>query len=357
MGLFNDMLKSGETIFKDTIALDYDFIPKLIPFREQHQKKIAAAISPLFDKRNGRNVLVHGKPGVGKTVAIQNVLQELKEESDDITPIYVNCWEHNSTFKIFNHMCAQLDFKFINNKRSDELFKMLKRHVNKGCAVFVFDEIDKIEDHDFLYTIIENIYRKSIILISNYKDWISNLDGRIKSRLLPDLIEFLPYNENETTEILKQRLKYAFVNEVWNQEAFNKVASKTCEMQDIRSGLYLLKESGEIAQGESSKKITADHVATAIKKLEDFTVKDKENLQDDSRSILQLIKENQNSKIGSLFKLYNETGGDISYKTFQRRIKKLEIDGFIHVKKVTDKEGNTSIIKTKDISKKLSEFS
>ena len=36
-------------------------------------------------------------------------------------------------------------------------------------AVFVFDEIDKLEDYDFLYTILEDIYRKAIFLITSLR--------------------------------------------------------------------------------------------------------------------------------------------------------------------------------------------
>ena len=86
MGMFKDMLSSDQTLFKNTIALDYDFIPKLIPYRENEQKSIAYCIKPLFQGINGRNVLIYGAPGIGKTVACKHVLNELEEETDDIVP-------------------------------------------------------------------------------------------------------------------------------------------------------------------------------------------------------------------------------------------------------------------------------
>jgi len=89
--LFKDMLGSEESLFKNEVALNFDYQPKLIPFREIHQKTIASCIKPLFQKRNGKNLFIHGMPGVGKTVACRHVLDELPETTDEIIPLYINC--------------------------------------------------------------------------------------------------------------------------------------------------------------------------------------------------------------------------------------------------------------------------
>ncbi len=79
MGLFVDVLKEGESVFKQEEALDYEFIPKALPFRENQQHALAACIKPLLQGRNGRNVFVYGAPGIGKTAATKWVLQELEQ--------------------------------------------------------------------------------------------------------------------------------------------------------------------------------------------------------------------------------------------------------------------------------------
>ena len=42
---------------------------------------------------------------------------------------------------------------------------------------------------------------KPMILITNYHEWISNLDERIKSRLTPESIDFKAYTFEETKDI------------------------------------------------------------------------------------------------------------------------------------------------------------
>jgi len=358
MGTFNDMLKSGESLIKNEIALDYSYIPKLIPYRESQMRKIAASIKLLFQKRSGRNMFIYGPPGVGKTVAVKHLLQEIEEESEDVTPFYINCWQKNTAFKILIEMCDIIGYKFVQNKRTDELFAVIKQYVNKSerSAVFVFDEIDKIEDLNFVYNILEDIFRKSVILITNYKEYVAELDERIKSRLTAEMLEFQAYNLSETRGILKQRMEYAFVPVIWEEDAVEAIVQKTAKMLDVRAGLYMMKEAALTAEERSSRKITAADVSVAMKKLDDFSIKKTEELEEEVKLILDIIKDNNNKRIGEVYKAYQDGGGKLVYKTFWRKINKLEEDKFISTKKIGGgKEGKTTII-SYGKEKKLTEF-
>ncbi len=356
MSLFKDMLKSDETLFKNEIALDFDYLPKLIPYREQEQRNMAACIKPLLEERNGKNLFIFGAPGIGKTAAVRHVLKELEEENDDVIPIYINCWQKNTTFKILLEICEILGYKLTHNKRSDELFVIVKKLLNKKSVVFAFDEADKLEDLDFLYSILEEIYRKSVFLITNHHDFIGNLDTRIKSRLLPEMMEFRQYNLNETKGILKQSSVHSFYSNVFDEDAFEFVVKKTFDLKDIRSGLHLMRESASIAENKSLKKIKLEHAEEAAKKVDKFTIKKSTDLASDEKMILDIIKGNSNEKIGDLYKIYQEKGGSLVYKSFQRKIDKLCKNKFISTEKTAGgKEGNTTIIKYAQ-TKKLTDF-
>ena len=354
--LFKDMLRSDQTLFKNELALDYEYLPKLMPYREQEQRRMAACIRPLLDEKNGKNLFIFGAPGIGKTAAMRSVLRDLEEETEDVIPIYINCWQKNTTFKILLEICDILGYKLTHNKRSDELFNIIKQILNKKAAVFAFDEADKLEDFDFLYSILEEIYKKSVFLITNYHDWVDDLDDRVKSRLMPEMIEFRPYNLNETRGLSKQRSEHAFYPDIWEQDAFELIVKKTAELEDIRSGLHLMREAANIAENKSLKKVSLEHAEEAVKKLDTFTIKKSSDLQSDERMILDIIKNNSNAKIGDLYKIYKEKGGSIVYKSFQRKIDKLRKNKFISVEKtVGGKEGNTTIVKYAH-TKKLTEF-
>jgi len=356
MGLFDNMLKAGESLFKSEEALDYEFVPRNLPYRENQQHRIAECIKPLFAGRQGKNLLIYGPPGIGKTVAMRHVFRELEEKTDEIQPLYVNCWQKNTSYKILVELCHQLGYRFTQNKKTDELMQVVQRCVNKGSAIFAFDEIDKVTDFDFLYFLLENITYKCIFLITNYKEKLTEVDDRIVSRLTPELLEFRGYDKMETKGILKQRIDFSFVAGIWDLDAFELVADKTYTLKDIRSGLYLLREAGNIAEGESLLQVRLDHASSAITKLDEFKIKKQEALEEETQRILDLIKEYTGKKIGELYKLYESKGGKGTYKTFQRKIEKLATNKFISVDKLKGgAEGNTTIVHY-STTKKLTEF-
>lgn len=357
MGLFNEMLGSDESLFKNEESLDTEFLPKELQYRENQQKQLALAIKPLLARRNGKNLFIYGAPGIGKTAATKFVLRDLEEETDEIIPIYINCWQKNTTYKIAVDICSQIGYVFTQNKKTDELFKKIEEIINKASAVFVFDEVDKVEDFDFIYNLIEGIYRKSIFLVTNFKEWIMDLDDRIKSRLMPDTLEFKEYNLNETEGVLKTRRGYAFHDNCWDEDAFSIIVKKTYEVRDIRRGLQLMRKTGMIAEDMSSRKIEKVHAEKAVKEADEFSIKNPNDLEEDTRMILSVAKEHYGKKIGEIYKKYKSKGGASSYKTFQRKMAKLAQNKFISVNKLSGgSEGTTTIIDSPDKIKTLDDF-
>jgi cell division control protein 6 len=346
---FDEMNKNN--IFLNSVALDYSFIPKLIPYRESQQHYIATCIKPLVQERNGRNLFIHGKPGVGKTVATIHVMNEM-EEKTDIIPIYINCWKKNTSHKIILEICDKLEYKFTLNKSTDELLGVITSILNRGSCVICLDECDKIESSDIIYDLLENIYKKTIILITNNKEWLNRIDIRIKSRLNCELLEFKPYNYEETLGVLKQRIEYAFHPNAFSNEALGLVAKKTFELRDMRTGIYLIKESGDFAELRNKNKIELNDAEKAIKKLDNFKIKNSEDLDDTSNEILELIKLNNGKSSRELFDIY----GKDSYKTFKRRLNELEKNKLISTKEINyGLHGKKTIVNYGSL-KKLSEY-
>ncbi len=118
MSLFDKTLKDS-SFFKNPVALDPDYTPKEIEHRENQQHYIATCINPLFQKRSGRNLLIYGSPGIGKTLAALHVLKELEETTDDIIPVYINTWQKNTPHQLLLELCSQLNYKFTQNKSTE----------------------------------------------------------------------------------------------------------------------------------------------------------------------------------------------------------------------------------------------
>ena len=145
--------------------------------------------------------------------------------------------------------------------------------------------------------------------------------------------------------------------DVWDKDAFELIVKKTAEAEDIRTGLHLMREAGNIAEEKSSRKITLEHVKEAITKINQFTIKKSSDLTEDEQKILEIAKKYSEKKIGDLYSVYKDQGGDLVYKSFQRKIDKLQKNKFISVTKTSGgAEGNTSIVKYAGATKKLTEF-
>lgn len=344
MGLFDNILSAEESLFMNTMALDYDYLPQKLPYREDQQEYLANCIKSLFLKRPGRNVLITGSPGIGKTAACKFVLRELESETREVIPLYVNCWKKDTAHKVLLDLCDQLGYKWVMNKKTDELLLEVTKILNKKSAVIVLDEVDKLDSEQIIYQLLEDLNYKCLFLITNDKEWIAHIDQRVRSRLIPELIEFQPYNRAETEGILKQRADYAFVPNVWEQESFDMLADKTAELGDIRTGMFLLREAGTIAEGKSSRKILPEHAEKAVEKLSSFKIRNSLDLTDEEKEVMTLIKEHNGETTTEIYDAFNRNSNK-SYRTFHRRIKALEESGLIEIKEEhTDKGGRTSRI-------------
>ncbi len=322
-----DFLSSDQTLFSNPDALDPDFIPKKLPHREGQQDHIAASIKPLFHDRSGKAILITGLPGIGKTAATKRVLKDLEDvdSKKTISQVFLNCWKFNTTYKILCEISKQLGYPFTQNlKTNDIMEKIVEKSQKADGVVFVFDEIDKSEDYAFLYFILEEFSRKTLILITNEANWGTELDNRIRSRLIPETIEFKPYTAREVFDILKERSKYAFYEDTWDEVAFEILSEKAADYQDIRVGIKLLKVAGEIAEEDSSMKILQKHVSEAVTRIDEFKIKSAAELTDEEKHVLSICKQHNGSHIGAIFKSYQNSGGAKSEKTFRRKLEKLQ---------------------------------
>ncbi|MBS3160688.1 AAA family ATPase [Candidatus Woesearchaeota archaeon] len=298
-----DFLESSESIFLNDAALDYNFIPGILLHREGQQAYIGNSIKLLEQGRNGRNLFIFGAPGIGKTLATKYVLKQVENNSDEIIEI-----------------CNLIDYKFIQYKATDQLMKDVKLLLNKKSIVLCLDEIDKLQDFSILYYFLEDIFKRSLIFITNDKGWINNIDARLNSRLYADKLEFKPYNYDETLDILKQRLEYAFVKNVFEKGCLELIAKKTFELNDVRAGIFLLKEAGDITEARASKKITMDDVEKAVSRLQEFKIKQDSELNNEQNEILELVKKHSGKQIKDIFNHYKK---GVSYRTFRRRLEEL----------------------------------
>jgi cell division control protein 6 len=282
----------GPRIFNNRDALEPSYIPEVLPHRDAQIKDIAEKTACALLGDAPPTFLCYGQTGTGKTATIRYVSQKLAQQSTKIKSwwIYINCNIVSTPYRILAHI-----YNTISRQEKipptglpkDIIFKrllgLLDSKVKNSICFLVLDEIDILVDkkggNEILYDLTrfnENLdqCRSSLIGISNKLKFRDNLDPRILSSLGEEHIVFPSYDAGELRDILNERAKIAFNEDVLKEEVIPLCAAIAAkEHGDARKALQLLRKAGELAEQAQSKIVTLKYVEKAQEDLEkDYVV-------------------------------------------------------------------------------------
>ena len=275
-------------IFKNRNALESAYIPEELPHRDMEIEQIAEKTACALRGFTPPNFLCYGRTGTGKTATIRYVSQKLAQQCSTNKPwwIYVNCNLVSTPYRILAHI-----YNTISGREKipptglpkDVIFKkllgLLDQKVGNSICFLVLDEIDilieKKGGNEILYLLTrlnENLdnCRTSLIGISNKLKFKETLDPRVLSSLGEEPpIVFHSYNAKQLGDILMERARVAFYDEVIDDEIIHLCAALAAkEDGDARKALQLLRKAGEIAARTQNKSIKGKHVHDAHDELE-----------------------------------------------------------------------------------------
>lgn len=334
MGVFDRIAGEKPQLIGSWRKLSFGYLPQKLPHREKEQEKIAKSIKPLLRGRKGKNLFIFGRSGIGKTVTVKKVLNELQDYTQEIYSAYVNCWDNPTTYSMVKEIIEDMGIAYKPGKGVGRLLDVIESNLEDSKGIVIaFDEADKGRDTEALYRLQNRFENKiSLILITNEKEFKSDLDPRIRGRLTLEEVYFPPYGEDEIRDILKQRVETAFRGDRVGREAFNKVVEKTSEIGDVRVGLYLLLSAGENAEASGRKKVSFKDVEEALEGFdrEDF-ITSSSKLNSEQKLILDIVKENEGSVTGDLYDIYKDKNGELSSRSFRRYLRRLEDLNFLEL--------------------------
>lgn len=357
--VFNSYLNK-KTIFKNKDILSDKYVPDTIPHREEEINQIARILAPSLRGERLSNIFIYGKTGTGKSVCVKYVANELEKKAASVKIIYINCKMKrisDTEYRMLAEITRRLGIEVpATGLPTDEVYKMFFDAIdaqNKN-VILILDEIDtlvkKIGD-DILYNLtrmnqeLKNT-KLSIIGISNNLSFTEALDPRVKSSLSEEEIIFTPYNAVQLQNILVQRAKLAF-NENIDPGVIAKCAALAAqEHGDARKALDLLRVAGELAERSSAANITPEYIDQAENKLDlDRTATVVRAQPKQSKAVLSAIislieKGQENIQTGDIFSVYENICRSQGLKTLtQRRVSDLigELDmlGIINSKVIS----------------------
>lgn len=274
-------------------------------------------------------MLIFGKPGTGKTAVVKNVIEHLYSKTSqlgmNLRVPFINAKNSNTPYKILYEIAELLNINKEERKMqvyftglsmseaTDRILDFIKRKSIK--IVLVIDEIDSLvnkKGDDILYNFTRANQRISsdqfisLIGISNSLTFKDKLDPRVKSSLSEEELVFNPYTVEQLKQILVDRCKLAFYDNVIPMGVINLCAAIAGrETGDARKAIDLLRVAAEIAERSTTMKITEDHIRSAQQKIDsdtNFEILSNSTLH--TKLVILSIIKSKNASTGEIYTVY-----------------------------------------------------
>lgn len=333
--------KEGKALFVDRGALNPEYVPDKLPFREDQINSIAQVLAPVLHGSRPSNLLLYGKTGTGKTAVVRYVLSRLKKESGskNLITAYVNTRIANTEYRTLAEFARYLDLPpekqipFTGLSIGEVVSRIFSEvRSKKADVILVMDEIDylvKTFGDGTLYEFTRSSERLapgllSLVGISNDLRFKEGLDPRVLSSLSEEELVFPPYTVDELRQILKERAGTAFRPSAVSDSAINLCAAMAgSEHGDARRAVDLLRIAGEVAEREGLKQVDDSCVKRASDKMEHDRVEEAiRSLPVQNKAILLATsKFEAGTNTGELYLVYNTLCRKSGLETLtQRRV-------------------------------------
>lgn len=330
--IFESAIKN-KNIIKNRQVLTIDYVPDKLLFRTKESTAIAQSLSVILKKGRPSNLLIFGKPGTGKTAVVKNVIDHLSNKTKqldiNLQVPFINAKNSNTPYKILYEIAELLGInKGVNKEEkkmqvfftglsmseaTDRILDFIKRKSIK--VVLVIDEIDSLvnkKGDDILYNFTranERISSEqfiSLIGISNSLTFKDKLDPRVKSSLSEEELVFNPYTIEQLKQILIDRCKLAFYDDVVPSGVINLCAAIAGrETGDARKAIDLLRVAAEIAERSMTMKISEEHIRHAQKKIDsdtNFEILSNSTLH--TKLVILSTIRSKNASTGEIYSIY-----------------------------------------------------
>jgi len=325
--IFDSAIKN-KNIIKNRQVLTIDYVPDKLLFRTKESTAIAQSLSVILKKGRPSNLLIFGKPGTGKTAVVKNVIEHLYKKTNELdinlkVP-FINAKNSNTPYKILYEIAEllginkegkmQVYFTGLSmSEATDRILDFIRRRSIK--VVIVIDEIDSLVNRkgdDILYNFtranerISSDQFISLAGISNSLTFKDKLDPRVKSSLSEEELVFNPYTIEQLKQILIDRCKLAFYDNVIPIGVINLCAAIAGrETGDARKAIDLLRVAAEIAERSMTMKISEDHIRSAQQKIDsDTNYEILRNSTLHTKLVILSIIKSKNGSTGEIYTIY-----------------------------------------------------
>jgi cell division control protein 6 len=350
-------------IFKDEGKLSLEYVPPVLPHREDELRLLKAFFSSILKGKQSISVraIISGSAGTGKTAMAKlfgkQMEAEAKSKQMNLRYIHVNCRVNRTLFTVLKRVVEHLKIPLPSRGYStEELMHGLLNYLveNDLYIILALDDLEvliKEEGADPFYFLMkvgedrdDRMSRLSFIFIVRNPEMLNMLEGSARVGILNNIVHLSEYNATQLYDILSYRASEAFFDNVVLEESIRLIADLASERGDARYAIETLWRSGKYAEAEGSDVVTSEHVRKAAASI--YPAIKKENLAYLSLheklillAITRALASNEkayttSAELNELYRLVCEEYKvqPKAYTRFWEYLQKLEDQGIIRIK-------------------------
>lgn len=280
-----------ETVFrnKDLVRPETIIDEDRIVGRDEELDVVIDNLRPVLHGKGIPDMILSGPSGTGKSLIIHTVAQEIQDiaqaNGTRFGVFSINCDSPPTTNRVIDRIIGQavedIDAErgvpktgIATDLRIKRMWEILKE--NYDGVIFILDEIDMLtgpyEEEEY-NTLLYQLSRPrdvggyegpvSVTTITNYADFLGDLNSRASSSYNPDDIFFTDYNATQLRRILNHR-RDAFKEDALEDGVIPLIAAVGSSTHgDARIAIDLFRWAGEVADDEGVDTVTEEHVRSA----------------------------------------------------------------------------------------------
>jgi len=263
------LLNHDQTLFRDIEVFEASFVPEQLYHREAQVKELAFLISPVLRGASPENAILRGPPGTGKTSTVHRIFAELKETTNKVVPVYINCRHDHTALAVYQRIAGQLFGYKTPSRHLEDIREAIAATLRDTDVTLLvcFDDAEHLVVagiyNNLLYQILrlyegwEDLRAPGVIVVTSDLEMhlYAEADGPVRSVFHPTEIFFPPYAKTEIHEILTDRVIQGLYPGVMPPAVLDLAAGMASDAGDIRLGIALIEAAVLRAEVDGRRRV------------------------------------------------------------------------------------------------------
>ena len=248
-------------IITDSRVFNEEYTPHDLLHRHSEHKEISNELQPAARGLRANDIVIHGRPGVGKTLTAKVVCSHLYDEAR-VHYHRIGCTSATQTGILYQAVTGHPRDVYVNPNASTEYLLRTLQDIVDDPYVLILDEADDLPETDVLQVLSHVPLVSVIIICHDYPEWTKRLDETLKSRLSLHPVKLNRYDTDELTDILVERRKRGLIHGIVSDDQLREIADRTAGV--ARLAIQTLHAAATFADERGHSEVHAEDIDDGV---------------------------------------------------------------------------------------------